>query len=319
VDSSWHESVGAYESVGGPRSAGALEYGLGKYGPQGLLASSTDLGWSGLSAELRAHGRGTISWDSAQPETEVCVAMCPSTSLVTKSSGGVVDRAIARRGTVWLSPQGLPGGRLDVSAPVPQILHIYLPTPHFSPESLGVDVDHAAPTSLRHERSFHDPLVAEIAFAIVSEMRTQTAGGRLLAETLAVSLAARLIHSHTALAPHGDFVSSPNQGLDRRRLERVKEYIHAHLERDLTIAQLAKVASLSRFHFARAFKAAVGQSPHQYVSAHRLERAKELLIRGDRSLLDISIDMNFSSQANFTRAFHKGTGMTPSQYRSGFT
>jgi AraC family transcriptional regulator len=319
VDSSWHESVGAHESVGGPGSVGALEYGVRKYGPQGLLASSTDLGWSGLSAALRAHGRGTISWDSAPPETEVCVAMCPSTSLVTKSSGDVVDRTIARRGTVWLCPQGLPAGRLDVSAPIPQILHMYLPAWHFSPESVGVDVDHAVPAALRYERSFDDPLVAEIAFAIVSEMRTQTAGGRLLAETLAASLAARLVHSHTSLAPTRDFVRFPNQGLDRRRLERVKEYIHAHLERDLTIAQLAKVASLSRFHFARAFKAAVGQSPHQYVSAHRLERAKELLIRGDRSLLDISIELNFSSQANFTRAFHKGTGMTPSQYRSGFT
>ena len=109
----------------------------------------------------------------------------------------------------------------------------------------------------------------------------------------------------------------PPSGLDRRRLIRVKDYIAANLEGNLTIAQLAKVASLSRFHFARAFKAAVGQTPHQYVSGHRLARAKELLTRGDRSLLDIALSLNFSSQANFTRAFHRGTGMTPGQYRRG--
>jgi AraC family transcriptional regulator len=124
---------------------------------------------------------------------------------------------------------------------------------------------------------------------------------------------------HTGLSPERDFAQLTNQGLDRRRLTRVKEYIAANLEGDLTIVQLAKVASLSRFHFARAFKTAVGQSPHQYVSAHRLERAKELLRVGDQSLLDIAIALNFSSQGNFTRAFHQSTGLTPGQYRRSFT
>jgi AraC family transcriptional regulator len=180
-------------------------------------------------------------------------------------------------------------------------------------------IDHAAHASLRYEYSFQDPLVAEIAFAIVSEVRTQTAGGRLLAETLAVSLAARLMHSHSSLSPDKDLEQRAHQGLDRR-LTRVREYIDANLEGgDLTIARLAKVASLSKFHFARAFKAAVGKSPQQYVSGHRLERAKVLLRRGDQSLVDIAVALNFSCQANFTRAFRKSTGMTPGQYRRSFT
>jgi AraC family transcriptional regulator len=263
-----------------------------------------------------------ITWN-AQPATEVCVAIRSSNSVVTKSSDGVVDRAIAQQGTVWVSPQGMPGGRvdvsLDISVALPQILHIYLASQHFSVESLGVDADPAARTSLLYGHSFQDPLVAQIAFAIVSELRAQTAGGRLLADTLAVSLAARLMQRHTGASLDRDFVRLSHQGLDRRRLTWVKEYIAANLEGDLTIAQLAKVACLSRFHFARAFKAAVGQSPHQYVSAHRLERAKELLTRADQSLLDIAVALNFSSQANFTRAFRVCTGMTPGQYRRGFT
>jgi AraC-like DNA-binding protein len=71
-------------------------------------------------------------------------------------------------------------------------------------------------------------------------------------------------------------------GLDRRRLTRVLDYIGANLEDDLTLARLAAVACLSRFHFSRAFKAAVGRSPHHYVSAKRLELAKQLLGKGDR-------------------------------------
>jgi AraC family transcriptional regulator len=195
-----------------------------------------------------------------------------------------------------------------------------LPAPYFSAESLGIDVGYSAPGSLRDQRSFQDPLVAEIAFAIASEMRIQTAGGRLLAETLAVSLAARLLHSHSGLSPDKDLEQLSHQGLDRRRLTRVREYIDANLEGgNLTIARLAQVASLSQFHFARAFKAAVGKTPHQYVSGHRLDRAKLLLRRGDQSLLDIAVALNFSSQANFTRAFRKGIGMTPGQYRRAST
>ena len=184
-------------------------------------------------------------------------------------------------------------------------------------DSLGVDVDHAAQAAFC-EHGFHDPLIDEIAFAMVSELRTPTAAGKLLAETLAVSLAARLTQRHIGLSRTRDFAPLSTSGLDRRRLTRVKEYVAANLEADLTIAQLAKVASLSRFHFARAFKAAVGQSPHQYVSAHRLERAKELLTRGEQPVLDIAVSLSFSSQANFTRAFRQSIGMTPGQYRRSF-
>src|SRR5258708_36303096 len=165
----------------GDESIGVREHRFKEYGAEGLIASSVGLGWSGLSAALRAHGRGVIT-KSTKPETEVCVAISPSNSLVTRLTGGVVDRTIAERGTIWLSPPGPKEVLLDIAAPVPQVLHMHLPARYFSAESLGIDVGHSASGSLRSPRSFRDPLVAEMAFAIVSEMRTQTAGGRLLAE-----------------------------------------------------------------------------------------------------------------------------------------
>jgi AraC family transcriptional regulator len=93
------------------------------------------------------------------------------------------------------------------------------------------------------------------------------------------------------------------------------DYIEANLEGELTIDRMASIACLSKYHFARAFKQAVGQSPHRYVSAKRLERAKALLIHDDRSLADIALTLSFSCQANFTRAFKQATGQTPSRFR----
>jgi AraC family transcriptional regulator len=141
----------------------------------------------------------------------------------------------------------------------------------------------------------------------------------LLAETLASSLAARLLQNH--VSPSSPLASrrTAREGLDRRRLARVLDYIEVNLEGDLAIDHLASIACLSRFHFARAFKAAVGQSPHRYVSAKRLERAKTLLVRGEQSLVDIALALNFSCQANFTRAFRQVTGQTPGQYRRSFS
>jgi len=66
--------------------------------------------------------------------------------------------------------------------------------------------------------------------------------------------------------------------------------------------------------FCASFKQAVGQPPHRYVSAKRLERAKASLI-GDRPLVDIALALGFSDQASFTRSIQAGDGSGAGQYR----
>jgi AraC family transcriptional regulator len=293
-------------------------YGFEKYGPAGLLISSADRGWSGLSAELRSHSNGVIAWKSAQSDTEICVDIDGNGSVITRRGGGIFDRTVAERGTIWLSPAGLQEDFIEISDPVPRILHIYLPSSHFSANSIGIDLDESVIASLRYESSFQDPLLAEIAYAIVSELQSETLDGRLLAETLASSLAARLVQNRVRSSPARTVLPIRPEGLDRRRLSRVLDCIEANLEGDLTLDHLASIACLSRFHFARAFKAALGQTPHQYVTARRIELAKALLRRRERSLVDVALALNFSCQANFTRAFRRLTGQTPGQYRSSF-
>jgi AraC family transcriptional regulator len=289
--------------------------GVEKFRSAALLASSADRGWSSLSAELRRHSNGVVARECTQPHTEVAVDIRGNGSVVTRQAGGIFERTVAERGTIWLCPAGLKEDFVDLSDPVPEILHIYLQSSHFSPNSLGVDLDKSVIASLRYESGFKDPLVAGIASAIVSELQTQTSVGRLLAETLASTLAARLVQNHVSQSPAQAFPRFTQEGLDRRRLSRVLDYIEANLEGDLSVDHLASIACLSLFHFARAFKTAIGQSPHQYVSARRLERAKALLVSGDQSLVDIALALNFSCQANFTRAFRQVTGQTPGQYR----
>jgi AraC family transcriptional regulator len=295
--------------------AAVIRYGLEQYGFEGMLSSSADRAWSGLSAQLCTTVRkGVIPWRTPQSDIRICVDIHGNESLVTRRAPGVESRIIARRGTVWLSPPGLQEGSVDIAEDLTRILHIYLPVSHFSPSNFEINVDPSAVSALSYERAFEDPLLAEIGFAIASELQSETSAGGLLVGALASSLAARLVQKHVSASPAQSFPRRTSQGLDRRRLSRVLDYIEANLEGDLTLDRMASIACLSRHHFARAFKQAVGQPPHRYVSAKRLERAKASLI-GDRPLVDIALALGFSDQASFTRAFRQATGQAPGQYR----
>ena len=103
--------------------------------------------------------------------------------------------------------------------------------------------------------------------------------------------------------------------LDRRRLDRVLEYIEANLDSDISVANLAEAACFSLFHFVRAFHLAMGRPPHAYLSERRLDRAKQLLVYSKTSLVDISLICRFSGQANFTKAFTRAMGVSPGRYR----
>jgi AraC family transcriptional regulator len=297
-----------------PQPSPSGERSFNKYGVAGLLASSATRGWSNLAAELRCHS-GTVAWNNPQPDAEICVDVRGSRSVITRRLDGVIDSTVSERGTIWLRPAGVQEGLIDMSEPVPAILHLYLPPGLLLSDNLGEGFDTTTINSLRHEGGFRDPLLAEIAYAIMRELEHETSAGKLLAETLALSLMARLVQNHAGTSSSGVVPPAAREGLDPRRLARVLDYIEANLEGDLTLVRLASVACLSQFHFARAFKAAVGQSPHRHVGAKRLERAKQLLFDADRALVDIALALRFSCQANFTRAFRRATGRTPAQYR----
>ena len=298
------------------RPAPTSRIGSAKYGLEGLHISSTDRGWSGLSAQLcTVVSKGVIPWRTPQSDIRICVDVRGNESLVTRWAPGIESRIVARRGTVWLSPPGLQRGTIDIAEDMTGILHIYLPLSHFSSGNFEVSIDEASVGALSYERALEDPLLAEIGCAVASELQTETSTGSLLVEALASSLAARLAQKYVSASASRSIVSLTGEGLDRRRLYRVLEYIETNLEGNLTLDRMASIACLSRFHFARAFKQAVGQSPHRYVSTRRLDRAKALLTQGDRSLVDIALSLGFSNQANFTRAFKQATGHSPGQYR----
>jgi AraC family transcriptional regulator len=149
--------------------------------------------------------------------------------------------------------------------------------------------------------------------AVEAELTSGGAGGRLAAESLANVLAVHLLRH--VLAPR-----QPERGRDgalpRGRLRAVVEYIEEHLDASPSLEQMAEVAGLSPYHFARQFRTATGLPPHQYVIARRVERAKELLQVGTNlSLTEVATCAGFSDQSHFSHHFRRLVGITPGQFR----
>ena len=98
-------------------------------------------------------------------------------------------------------------------------------------------------------------------------------------------------------------------------MRRVREFIDAEISNEIAISDLATVAGLSQFHFIRAFKDSVGQSPYQYVLSERIRRARGLLSKPDLSLRDVAFAVGFSDASHLNRVFRKFVGVTPTAFR----
>lgn len=104
-------------------------------------------------------------------------------------------------------------------------------------------------------------------------------------------------------------------GLTPRQFQHVVAYMEAHIDKSISIGELAASVELSRFHFIRAFKKTAGAPPHRYLLARRIERAKELLSTSRISVTEVAGLTGFSSIAQLTRAFRKTVGLSPSTFR----
>ncbi|WP_386065746.1 helix-turn-helix domain-containing protein [Tahibacter sp. UC22_41] len=105
------------------------------------------------------------------------------------------------------------------------------------------------------------------------------------------------------------------RGLSDRALQRVTDCIRANLAEDLSLSRLAAAACISRFHFARLFRARMGMSPMQYVRRERIAMAQYLLrSNGTLGLSRIAAALGFFDQSHFTRVFGRMTGQSPGEY-----
>ena len=160
-----------------------------------------------------------------------------------------------------------------------------------------------------------DPLIEHLGLTLLAEAGSATPVGRLFADSLIQTLT---LHLLTHYGTSKRTVQNVIGGLSGHKLRRVKEFIDANLEDDLSLAEISAVADLSQFHFSRAFRKSTGLTPQQFLMQQRIERAKDLLANDDLPIVEISLRTGFKNQSHFTSLFRKFTNLTPKVWRESF-
>lgn len=165
---------------------------------------------------------------------------------------------------------------------------------------------------LRSTDHLVDAQVGALVAAVNAERIAGFETGRVFLDSVEQAIAAALVSRH-AIRDRSARVHVG--GLTPAQLRRVTELVHAKIEVDLSLREMAESVQLSTAHFSRMFRRSTGQSPHQFVLRHRVARAREMLLAAEMRVLDVAVACGFRTQQHFARIFRRMCGASPTEYR----
>src|ERR1043165_2570566 len=160
-----------------------------------------------------------------------------------------------------------------------------------------------------------DERLARLARGLDEELFEESAGQELVVSALVEHALVQLLRRY-ANVRRSENLELSRVGLVDRRIRLAVELMHAHLDRDLPLEEIADAAHLSPFHFARLFKKLTGAAPHAYLASLRAARARELLAETDLSVTEVGPRVGYMSSSHFAKAFRQATGISPRAYRN---
>ena len=270
------------------------------------LLSSRGLGWEGVSLEL--HNAAP-----AEREESISGGHHIVTLLMDYVSRGETAISSRRFAPYSYHPGAInliPAGPIPACRPITPTKMIVCALDTALVEEAGSEL--LSPRKeLRRIGNIRDLSLQRLLKLLVAEAETGGVSGRLYAEHLAHALALRFL-----MLSRGTRASPlPPGALPARVLQRVLDRMKADLSAELDLNTLAAESGYSRSHFLRTFRAAMGYSPHQWLTRLRVEEARMMMRDKSRSLIDIALACGFSNHSHFSNTFRQLVGVPPSQYR----
>jgi len=194
-----------------------------------------------------------------------------------------------------------------------EVMHLYLDLPLIEQAARDLHGEHGASVSFLDVSGARDERVSFLLEQLRRELFSEARTSPLFVRSLAQALAIHLVRTY----PGPNNAARRANALQTYKLRRVIEAMKARLAEDFCLPQLAQVAGISDYHFSRLFKRATGQSPSQYFIRLRMARARQLLLETDLSVIEIGMEVGYSSPSHFSQVFRREVGVTPSAYRQG--
>ncbi|MDO7903046.1 helix-turn-helix domain-containing protein [Pseudomonas sp. K1(2024)] len=194
-----------------------------------------------------------------------------------------------------------------------RLAHLYISEERFALGCLRL-LDREPRQMQLHEAIFIDEPQQALRFRQLIDLGWDEPGERLLASSLAHAIVDHAVLDQVGLR-QGLRLKG---GLAPHQRRQLTDYIEAHLDQPLALADLAQRCNLSEYHFARMFRESFGLPPHQYLLARRLELACRLLRQGDLPLGQVALLCGFASASHFSNRFRQALGATPGAYRAAF-
>ncbi len=275
-----------------------------------LVLSSRDMGWNGILVARYQLGVNPSEIDIPARSIHFLNLHLGQPIRLTQKHDRRLHESIVRKGESSFVPAGQPSyWRCHGSLTPEPILQI-----HLQPELVRQIAQTAElnlnEIDLKPYFSQDDLHLQQIAMMLLAELESGGSMGKLYIESLTQVLVLHLLRHYSTST---QTTTTENISLNNTRLQSAIDYIHEHLDGDLSLVQLAHNSQISPTYFARSFKTTTGISLHQYVIKQRVERAQLLLKTTDLEIASIAFQVGFSSQSHLTWHCKRLTGMTPKQ------
>jgi AraC family transcriptional regulator len=191
-----------------------------------------------------------------------------------------------------------------------ETMHLYLGSPVFYRAMKEAFQKDQGAMHLRDASGFKDNFLSALLERLHTELSLSYQSSSLFVEGIAQSLAGHLVRTYA-----DETTYEYKGGLPGYRLRKVRDLMVTHLEEEFSLIRLAREAGMSEFHFSRAFKRTTGYKPSQYFIHLRMERARRLLRETNRSMVEIGLNVGYTSPSHFARIFRREVGVSPSEYR----
>jgi AraC family transcriptional regulator len=278
-----------------------------RMGPGTPYKTSCRLNWSGVEVHRYRVGPSETPEHSYPTLTVFLSHVDQPVNGEVRLSGTRIKGQLGNN-TISIAPPGLRlSARRDGSGEVTVIFFDQAVIGEIARAATGVDNPEVLP-----QYAIQDPLARALGDGLDAELNAEHPGPRIYAESLGAALAAHIFAKYTDPASR----ELSHSTLNRAQLRRSVEYINEHLDQDVSLAQLADVANMSKYHFAKSFRQAMGIAPHQYLVKLRVEKARKLLANDRFSVEEVANAVGYADKGHFAAQFSKVTGTTPHRYRA---